>query len=53
MYQCFHRLSNSVIWQGDFTLEDYGYEEEGIVHVLTCFNCGAEIEYVIRFNEDD
>ena len=29
MYQCFHCLNNSVIWSGDFTFEDMGYEGEG------------------------
>lgn len=53
MYQCFHCLSYSVIWQCDYTLEDFGYEGEGLVHTLTCANCGAEIEYVIRFDEGD
>ena len=30
MYQCFHCLNNSVIWSGDFTFEDMGYEGDGI-----------------------
>lgn len=29
MYQCFHCLNNSVIWSGDFTFEDMGYDGEG------------------------
>ena len=31
---------------GDFDGEDYGYED-GIVHILHCTNCGAEILYHI------
>ena len=33
MYQCFHCLNNSVIWSGDFTFEDMGYEG-GCSHML-------------------
>ena len=29
MYQCFYCLNNSVIWSGDFTFEDMGYDGEG------------------------
>lgn len=53
MYQCFHCLANAVIWQSDFTFEDFGYDGEGIVHVLTCMNCGAEIEYDVPDNDVD
>lgn len=35
MYQCFHCLANSVIWDSDFTFEDLGYEGDGIVHFAT------------------
>lgn len=52
MYECFHCLSKSVVWNADFDFEDYGLEGEGIVHCLTCANCGAEIEYYIRTDED-
>lgn len=44
-YQCFHCLQNTVIWDNDFDGEDYGYEEPGILHVLHCTNCGAQITY--------
>lgn len=56
MYECFHCLQKAVIWDNDFTLEEYGIEaeegEQGVVHVCHCTNCGAEIEYVVRFNDD-
>lgn len=51
-YECFHCGQRSVIWGADFSMEDYGYEEEGIVHELHCENCGAEITYVIPNNPD-
>ena len=55
MYQCFHCLCNSVIWDSDFTFEDFGYEGEGLVQMCHCTNCGAEIEYRIPLstNEED
>ena len=53
MYECFHCGHRSVIWDSDFTFEDYGYEGEGLIHVLHCSNCGAEIEYSISFEEEE
>lgn len=53
MYECFHCLSRSVIWDSDFSFEDYGLEGEGIIHVLHCADCGAEIEYRIKLSEEE
>ena len=53
MYECFNCLERAVIWDADFTLEDYGYEGEGIIHSCHCTKCGAEIIYVIRDGNDD
>lgn len=53
MYECFHCGHRSVIWDSDFTFEDYGYEGEGLIHVLHCSNCGAEIEYSISFEDEE
>lgn len=50
MFECFHCLSRSVIWDADFTFEDYGMEGEGIVHECHCANCGARITYYIPIN---
>lgn len=38
--------SSDVIWQNDFTYEDYGCEGDGIVSVLICSSeeCNAEVE---------
>lgn len=51
MYECFHCGARAVIWDADFSFEDFGYEydgiEDGIVHICHCDNCGAEIEYRI------
>ena len=53
MYECFHCLDKSVIWDSDFTFEDYGLDGEGLVHHLHCANCGAEIEYYVPITDDD
>ena len=52
MYQCFHCLRMSVIWDSDCSFEDVGREGEGIVHFCHCANCGAEIEYYISLEEE-
>lgn len=51
MYECFHCGHKSVIWQSDFSFEDYMLEGEGIVHILHCANCGADIEYFVRIDD--
>ena len=37
-----------LIWHADFNPEDYGYEGDGIVAVLHCSNCDAEVTYVLQ-----
>ena len=51
-YECFHCLQHTVVWDNDFSFEDCGYEGDGIVHILHCVYCGAEIEYRIPFEEE-
>ena len=53
MYQCFHCLHDTVIWDSDFDFDDLGYEGHGIVHFCHCTHCGAEIEYRIAFEENE
>ena len=53
MYECFHCGQRAVIWDSDFTFEDFGYDGEGIVHCCHCANCGAEIEYRISLDDED
>lgn len=53
MYQCFHCLSNTLCWDSDYDFEDFGYEGEGIVQILHCTNCGAEVEYRISLEESE
>lgn len=52
-YECFHCLHDSVVWQCDYDFSDYGYEGDGIVQVLHCSNCGADIEYYIPIAKED
>ena len=53
MYECFHCGSRSVIWDNDFSFEDFGCEGDGIIHVCHCGNCGAVIEYYIPLSDDN
>lgn len=53
MFECFHCLTRSVIWDCDFTFEDYGMEGEGIIHECHCENCGAQITYYIPLNMEE
>lgn len=49
--KCFHCQGENVIWDNDFSFEEYlgdfGYDGDGIVHVLHCPDCGARIEYCV------
>lgn len=51
MYQCFHCLNDSVVWDSDFDFEDYGLEGSGVVHHCHCTKCGAEIDYYVETDE--
>lgn len=50
---CFHCMHDTVVWDSDFTLEEMGYDGEGVVNCCHCTNCGAEIEYRVRFDKED
>lgn len=39
-----------LIWNCDYSFDDYGYDGEGIVTVLTCSNCGAMWEGYLKKN---
>lgn len=52
-YECFHCGHKTVYWQGDFSFEDYGIEGEGIINVCHCSNCGADIEYYVRLDDQE
>lgn len=52
MYECFHCGSRAVVWDGDFSFEDYCEEGDGIIHECHCTNCGARITYRISLEEE-
>lgn len=35
-------------WQSDCDLEDIGEEGNGVVSILNCYSCGAEVRYIKR-----
>ena len=53
LFECFHCGARAVGWDSDFTFDDVGYDGEGLVQFCHCENCGAEIEYAIRLDEED
>lgn len=53
MYECFHCGERAVIWDNDFSFEDYGYEEEGIIHECHCTHYGARITYEVPLESED
>ena len=55
MYECFHCRMRAVIWDCDYSFEDYGdFDGDGIYQGCHCRNCGAEITYRVPFkNEED
>ena len=53
MFECFHCRERAVIWDNDFDFADFGYEDEGIVQCFHCMNCGADIEYRIKFKPEE
>ena len=52
MCNCFH-CGGIVVWDSDFSGEEMGYEEECIVHVCHCEDCGAEIEYRVPLEREE
>ena len=53
MYECFHCLNKSVIWDADFSAEEYGYENDGIIHECHCTHYGARITYYIPLDDEE
>jgi len=44
-----------LIWQSDFSPEDFGYEEgtDGLIAILNCSDCGADVKYTLIDEEDE
>lgn len=44
-YATCNQCGSGMIWQNDFSFDDYGYEGDGIVAVAICSKCGTYAEY--------
>lgn len=53
MYECFHCGRRAVVWDNDFSFEDYGFDSDGLIHECHCTNCGANITYMIPFDDQE
>ena len=53
MYECFECGERAVIWNSDYDFEACGLAGDGIVHDLTCTNCGARITYYVTFDDKE
>lgn len=53
LFECFFCSHRALIWQRDYDFEDFGYEGEGIVQILHCANCGADVEYKVPFYNEE
>ena len=42
-----------LIWQSDFSFEDYGLDNEGIVTVLYCPNCKTTWEGYLNLDKEN
>lgn len=51
MTQCWF-CSTEMIWQSDFSFEDYGFDGEGMVAVLSCPKCGCTAEFSLSDEEE-
>lgn len=51
--KCFNCGEDTVVWDNDLSFEDYEIEEEGVVHELHCTNCGAEITYYCKEEDNE
>ena len=50
---CFHCGSDSLIWLGDHEFGECGLDGEGVVHMIMCQECGADIEYYVEGGEKE
>ena len=51
---CWH-CNTELIWGGDFTFEDYGLEDDGVVSNLSCPNeeCETYVEVYLKFKDEE
>ena len=51
MVKCWF-CKEEMIWSNDFTFDEWGFEGEGLVAVLTCSGCGSEARFVQADSEE-
>ena len=39
---------HDMIWQSDYSFDELGYEDDGVVAMLSCPSCGAMAEFSIK-----
>tara|TARA_X000000950_G_scaffold233297_1_gene282741 strand:- start:8265 stop:8423 length:159 start_codon:yes stop_codon:yes gene_type:complete len=42
-----------MIWQSDYSFEELGYEDDGIVAILACSSCDTMAEYSLKEENDE
>lgn len=53
MTNCWY-CGGELLWQSDFNYDEVYLEGEGIVTYLVCTNCGADVEFSLRTdNQED
>lgn len=43
----------NLIWDSDFNYDEVFGEGEGVVSFLHCGECGAEVQYSLRIDEEE
>lgn len=49
---CWYCGQDTLCWNSDFNYDEVFHEGEGVVSFLTCGNCGAEVQYSLRTDEE-
>lgn len=52
MTECWF-CGSRMMWERDYSFEDYSIEGEGTVANLTCIKCGATAEFYTKINENE
>ena len=48
---CWYCKNEELVWQNDFSYEDYGLDGDGIVSVLHCENCNALVNVYLSLDK--
>ena len=44
---------HDMVWQSDYSFDELGYEDDGVVAMLSCPSCGAMAEFSIKEENPD